>query len=47
MRGPNTKQQQKGFKGTVDANEKTEDLTERMRGTGVEPSQGVTRGHWY
>ena len=40
MRGPNTKQQQKGFKGTVDANEKTEDLTERMRGTGVEPSQG-------
>ena len=40
FRGPNTKQQQKGFKNTVDANEKTEDLTERMRGTGVEPSQG-------
>ncbi len=40
FRGPNTKQQQKEFKNTIDANEKTEDLTERMRGTGVEPSQG-------
>ena len=40
MRGPNSKTQQKEYKNTVDANEKTEDLTERMRGTGVEPSQG-------
>ncbi len=40
MRGPNTRQQQSTYKGTVDANEKTEDLTDRMRGTGVEPSQG-------